>query len=295
MASSNNNYTLPSHLDGDDARLNLQHDVFGLILGNKLLKSPVHKDFAGRVLDIGTGTGVWASEFAAAYPRSSAVGIDLYAPSITPVPENCTFRVLDAETSNWDLELENKFDIIHGRMFLFLLKDPNAMLDRCLNALQPGGTIEFQEMQHPYQTDDLTLAAQDTPTLRFARLHVEAAARCGYDRTVACRLPDALKHVGFHDVKVAHYKVPIGPWMESADMKLAGEKYMQCLRWGMLGFSRKVFTEGLGWTEQQVVEACLEVAYDLGNGKVYAPVIVVTGRKAGAEEYWVNDKNSPSV
>ncbi|KAK3335157.1 sam dependent methyltransferase [Cercophora scortea] len=276
MAS--NDYTLPSHLDGDGARLNLQHEAFRLILDDKLLHTQLPLDFSGRVLDIGTGTGIWAAEFASRYPASAVVGVDLYEPALSPTPSNLQFRVTDVE-KNWDLP-ENAFDIIHGRMFLFLLKDPHAVLKRCFASLKPGGFVEFQEMQHPYQTDE----AEVTPTLRFSRLRVEAAAKCGFDRSVVESLDEALREAGFTDIKISKFRFPIGPWMDEKRMKLVGEKYLQCLRWGMVGLSKVVLIKGLGWKEERVVEACEEVVADLGKGKVYAPIRVAVARKGASGE-----------
>ncbi|KAK3693330.1 sam dependent methyltransferase [Podospora appendiculata] len=273
-----NDYTLPSHLDGDGARLNLQHETFRLILDDKFLHAQLPSDFSGRVLDIGTGTGIWAAEFASMYPASDVVGVDLYEPALSPAPSNLRFRVVDVEKS-WDLP-ENAFDLIHGRMFLFLLKSPQTVLKRCFSSLKPGGVVEFQEMQHPYQTDE----AEVTPTLRFSRLRVEAAAKCGFDRSIVGSLDETLREAGFADVKISTFRFPIGPWMDEKRMKLVGEKYLQCLRWGMVGLSKVVLIKGLGWTEEQVVKACEEVVADLGKGKVYAPIRVAVARKGASEK-----------
>ncbi|KAK3342003.1 sam dependent methyltransferase [Lasiosphaeria hispida] len=280
MSAPTNSYTLPSHLDGDGTRLDLQHEVFRLILDNNLLSTPTPPSFSGHVLDLGTGTGLWASEFATEHPHATVLGIDLFPPSTSPVPANCTFRALDAETA-WDLP-EAAFDLIHTRMFLFLLKDPRAMLQRCLAALKPGGRIECQEIQQPYQTDDADPAAQDTPVLRMARLRVEAAKNCGLDRAVAGRLAGLMDEVGFVQVEVEDKRIPVGPWMDGERMKEAGEKYRQCMRWGMVAFTKTVFMKGFGWTEERVLEACDEAVRDLGNGRVYAPLKVVVGAKAAS-------------
>ncbi|KAK3934346.1 sam dependent methyltransferase [Diplogelasinospora grovesii] len=278
------NSSLPSHQDGDAARLNLQHEAFRLILDDKLLKAHLQEaDGDGAkhfdVLDIGSGTGIWAAEFAAKHANAQVLGIDLFEPSPTisaSAPANCQFRVHDAE-KDWDLPTDT-LDLIHGRMVLFSFRDPYKILRKCFQSLKPGGVVEFQEMWHPYQADDN--ADQQTVTMRFSRKRLEAATKCGYDREFAGKLPAALAEAGFEDVQIFDYKFPIGPWVEGDErMRQVGEKYLQCLTWGMLGFSRTLFMQGLGWTEQQVLDAVNEVVNDLGKGKVYAPIRVAVARK----------------
>ena len=46
----------------EQSRLDLYHHVFGLLLGGKLYTAPL--DHPQRVLDVGTGTGLWAIDFA---------------------------------------------------------------------------------------------------------------------------------------------------------------------------------------------------------------------------------------
>lgn len=50
--------------------LDLQHHVSLLSLDGKLCLAPFNEN--GLVLDIGTGTGIWAIQFARLYPRSKA-------------------------------------------------------------------------------------------------------------------------------------------------------------------------------------------------------------------------------
>ncbi|KAK0719242.1 S-adenosyl-L-methionine-dependent methyltransferase [Lasiosphaeris hirsuta] len=294
MATPTNSYTLPSHLEGDGTRLDLQHEVFRLLLNNNLLSTPTPASFSGQVLDLGTGTGLWAAEFAAEHPHATVLGIDLFPPSTTPVPANCAFRALDAEKdADWDLP-DAAFDLIHTRMFLFLLRDPRAMLRRCLAALRPGGRIECQEIQQPYRTEDGP-EGEDTPVLRMARLRVEAARRCGLDRAVTGRLAGLVEEVGFGEVQVEEKRIPVGPWMEGERMKEAGEKYRQCMRLGMVAFTKTVFMKGLGWTEEQVLEACDEAVRDLGNGRVYAPIKIVVATKPASSSLPAASADSPLV
>ncbi|KAK0638519.1 S-adenosyl-L-methionine-dependent methyltransferase [Cercophora newfieldiana] len=288
-------YTLPSHLEGDDLRLNQQHQVFRLLLTSSsgrspsstttLLKSPIPPSTPTplRVLDLGTGTGIWASEFAAEHPHASVLGIDLFPPSY-PAPPNCTFAVLNAEGSDaeWDAVIPpGTFDLVHTRMFLMTLRNPRDVLRKIFRALRPGGRVEFQEKQDPYRSDDP--AEQDSAILRHSRLRIEAAKKCGLDRTITQKIPGWMGELGFEGVEAEEKRIPIGGWMEEGDeaIKVAGEKWRECIAWGTLGFAKKIFMEGLGWSEEQVLENVKGAVEDLGKVKVYGAIMFVTGKKEG--------------
>jgi methylase of polypeptide subunit release factors len=49
--------------------------MFNLILGGELHIAPLKNP--QRVLDVGTGTGIWALDFAEQYPSAEVIGVDL--------------------------------------------------------------------------------------------------------------------------------------------------------------------------------------------------------------------------
>ena len=53
----------------------MHHEVMRLVAGGDLYKAPVGN--AHRVLDLGTGTGIWAIEYAHDHPESEVIGLDL--------------------------------------------------------------------------------------------------------------------------------------------------------------------------------------------------------------------------
>ena len=57
-------------------RLDLTHQMLRITLGNKIYLSPIG-DKPANILDIGTGTGIWAIEMADAFPSATIVGTDL--------------------------------------------------------------------------------------------------------------------------------------------------------------------------------------------------------------------------
>jgi hypothetical protein len=198
--------------------------------------------------------------------------------------------VLDVESVlAWSAAIpSDTYDLIHSRMCLMTLRNARSAVHRVFSALKPGGIVEFQEKQDPYRTDDPSPEAQDTPLLVHSRQRTEAAKLCGLDRTVAAKIPGWMEEVGFVDVVVVEKRIPIGGWWdrgseeENARLRVAGEKFKECLEWGTLGIARDVFRLGYGWDEEQIRENVKGAVEDLGNGQVYAAIMFITGRKPEA-------------
>jgi ubiquinone/menaquinone biosynthesis C-methylase UbiE len=67
-------------------RLDLHHEMMRLLWNDKLHESPLDKPH--RILDIGTGTGIWAIDMADQYPMAEVIGTDLSPIQPQWVPAN---------------------------------------------------------------------------------------------------------------------------------------------------------------------------------------------------------------
>merc|ERR1712098_644308 len=82
-------YLLPND-EREQDRLDLHHHIFRLTLGGPLIRAPIPPN-PQRVVDLGTGTGIWAIDFADEYPSAVVIGNDLSPIQPTWVPANCKF------------------------------------------------------------------------------------------------------------------------------------------------------------------------------------------------------------
>lgn len=84
------------------------HHIFRMLLDGNLFAAPVHERLSDsnpnarrpRVLDLGTGTGIWAIDVADDYPNAEVVANDLSPIQPPNVPPNLRFEVDDVE-SEW--------------------------------------------------------------------------------------------------------------------------------------------------------------------------------------------------
>lgn len=113
LISSPNPYFLP--VDDDELdRLDLNHYKYTMCQNGELYLAPIENP--QMILDLGTGTGIWAIETADKLPSATVIGTDIAAVQPEWVPPNCAFQIDDAE-DDWTFPAEY-FDFVHNRDFL---------------------------------------------------------------------------------------------------------------------------------------------------------------------------------
>ncbi|KAL8942229.1 MAG: hypothetical protein Q9211_001473 [Gyalolechia sp. 1 TL-2023] len=238
-----------------------QHNIWLVTLDNGLYRAPIPANSTS-VLDVGTGSGIWALDFANRHPNSHVLGIDLspVKPN-SAVPKNCTFRVHNAE-SQWDFGDLGPFDLIHSRMLVMGMRDWRSYFKKCYDHLQPGGWVEAHEVWFPSGSENPSTPA-DSPYLRWSRLVHEGLARGGIDGRAAEDFPKMLGELGFEDIVEDRTPWAVGPWPQDAKARKIGELEAANLYNGLEGMTVGVLTKNLGWAPEDVDEFVAEVKNDI--------------------------------
>jgi SAM-dependent methyltransferase len=104
--------------------LDLFHHIFTLTLNGSLFLAPITSN-PQHVLDLGTGTGIWAIDFADQFPSASVIATDLSPIQPSIVPPNLEFQI-DDFTQPWTFR-PSSFDFIHARSIYGSVADYPAL------------------------------------------------------------------------------------------------------------------------------------------------------------------------
>jgi SAM-dependent methyltransferase len=146
-------YVMPND-EREQERMDMHYHSLRLALNNRHWIAPITSP--RNILDVGTGTGIWAMDVADDYPTTQITGIDLSPIQPTAVPPNLQFLIMDADEP-WD-GYEARFDYIHTRLMNgFSIKSWPHFYAQAFASLEPGGWVENQEFEVVFASDDSSL------------------------------------------------------------------------------------------------------------------------------------------
>ncbi|KAK4156098.1 S-adenosyl-L-methionine-dependent methyltransferase [Chaetomidium leptoderma] len=274
-AMSAGKYLFPND-DAEVERLDMQHHIVKMTLDYRLCLCPKN-DGAKRVLDLGTGTGIWCIDYADAHPGAEVIGVDLSPVQPDLVPPNCSFEVDDLE-KEWTWS--KRFDLITSRMMNGSFADPAAIVEKVYNQLEPGGYFEVHDMAASVGCDDDTLP-EDSDLVTFTRVLREAMEAAGRPMTAAEKWKSWMEEAGFESVVETTYKWPTNSWPRDRKYKTLG-------RWTLINMGQILepavlapLTRVLGWTREEALVLAAKANTVLKDTKVHAywPIHVIYGRK----------------
>ena len=266
--------------DLEKERLEFIHEAITRALGCRLSAAPIEPDGRGSfsVLDIGTGTGTWATEFGDKHENVVVEGWDISPIQPVWVPPNVEFLIQNVEDieEDWD----KKFDFIHVRCMAGSIEDWPRLMRRIFRNLAPGGWVEFQEIANTLYSDDDTIDDNNALVKLFCWLG-GAHEEIGFPLNVAPHLEERAIKAGFCSVGGEEFKLPIGTWPRDEHLKDIGLLVWASLREGLDGLTIKPFREVLGWSESEVEVLKAYVRNTLCRKSVhtYLKLFVVTGQK----------------
>lgn len=191
------------------------HHVWRLILRGELYRAPIPKTLQ-RALDVGTGTGIWAMEFADEFPSTTVKANDLSAIQPSWVPPNLQFEIDDV---NEPWAYRQPFDYIHIRNMSASITSWPKLCAQSLRHLNPGGYIEIQEHAVEMYSEDGEVPPN---TKEWLEKMNDASRTFGKEMNVAKTLKDVVIGAGFENVQEDKYKLPLAPWAKDRRMKEMG-------------------------------------------------------------------------
>ncbi|KAK4168861.1 Demethylmenaquinone methyltransferase [Cladorrhinum sp. PSN259] len=274
-------YHFPNDAPEND-RVNDQYEILKMAMDEHLHLCPFPTDRPPcKILDIATGTGLWAIEMGDEYPEAEVIGTDLSPIQPGFVPPNVRFFVEDS-TEPWLYPPPKpQFDLIHTRITIGCWSDMKTqILTPAFRHLKPGGYMECQEVPGQPFCDDGTMPP-DYPFLRWTQQLYHSAALANRQADVGPQLKRWMEEIGFVDVKEVVYKIPLSGWAKEGRTKSVGMLWQRNLLDGLSGFSLGLFSKFLEKTVEEIEVSLVNVRKSLLDRRIHAyhKLYVVYGRK----------------
>lgn len=273
-----NMYGMPmdeQELDRND----FQHHKWLLLLEGRLFLAPI-RDSVQRILDLGTGTGIWAIDMADKYPSAQVTGVDIAPIQPSWTPPNCIFELDDVE-EDWSFRRET-FDFIYAREFLMAIRDWDRLIKQSFDHLKPGGWLELSATIPDIRSDDDSIP-KNSAYLEAGKIFFEMASKMGTPLEAPRSWKEQAERNGFVDVKEVIYKLPMGPWPKDKRLKEIGAVERMMLLEGFEAYMLRGYIQVLGGDPNTLQVILAQARRELSDPTIHTYVFyhIVYGRKPG--------------
>ena len=253
-------YGLPVD-DPERERMLVQHRKFSLVLEGRQFLSPI-VEYPQKILDLITGTGLWAVDVADQFPTATVTGVDVADIQPRYLPPNCVIEILDVEEP-WRLK-KDSFDFIHMRDPLFVVRDWEKLVNQCFEHLKPGGWCELACTYLAPASDSGRMPDSSEFRLVCEKL-VEASKVFRAPADCPLRFVDQLQQAGFVHVTQREFRIPSCPWPDEERQREIGRLEAANLHTAASSFGLRLFERAFGWTRAEIEVAMVGFRRDSAN------------------------------
>ena len=254
-------------------RNDLQHHKYTVLLDDKLYIAPIPdsvlEEPGSRVLDIGTGTGVWAIDMADRFVNAEVVGSDIAAIQPSFLPVNCTFEIEDAE-DDWPYPAMS-FDFVHGRDLMTAIRDWPTLIAQAYNVLRPGGWVQLASTIPDLHSDDNTVP-HNSAFKEACDVYRAIGEKMGAPATAPRRWSSQMSRIGFTNIRDTVLKIPSGPWAKDKRLRNVGAIERLMLVEGLEAYLLRGWTQTLGRKAEDCSLLCALAKRELYNPKMHSYV-----------------------
>ncbi|KAL4927736.1 uncharacterized protein BDV17DRAFT_265659 [Aspergillus undulatus] len=212
----------------------------------KLIHGPVKDPKV--ILDIGTGAGYWAMEFADTFPNASVYGIDQVCMQSEWVPPNCSFICDDLAQSDWhQARFCQNADLVRVDKIFGDIPFLMSVLKSAYDCCAPGCVVEINDFALRLGNYN-----EQTPCHQFYRDLKEAYRRDNRVLDLANAYQQILEGIGYQQVTRVIREIPLG-----APRDLKQEEVYQAWLAGLETISLRLFCKHLDKSPEQ---ALLDIA-----------------------------------
>uniref|UniRef100_A0A4E9E9Q9 Methyltransferase domain-containing protein n=1 Tax=Gibberella zeae TaxID=5518 RepID=A0A4E9E9Q9_GIBZA len=250
-----------------------------LVLGSKLYLAPLDANQVHRVLDIGTGSGTWAMDFADATPEAEVIGIDISPIQPVFVPPNLQFEI-DDFTKEWTFKANSR-DLIHMRFLGGGVSDWRSLYENAFRVTKPGGWIETHEFDPGFHSQNDSIV-HGSAIAAWGSIFEEGCKKLG---TSFIPIPskvqqEHLEAVGFVDIQSQIIRVPVGRWAKEENMEEIGTYALGSIASDIQGWVN-FMAYTCDWKEDDIREYCVQLRKERATKttQLYYYQQIVWGRK----------------
>lgn len=246
----------------------LQHEIFKLLFDGRLHLAPVVRPKT--VLDIGTGPGIWALEYAQQNPRSAVLGIDIEPVQPPYLVSNCHFQVRDVN-EEWDLN--TTFDFVHVRM-LGDVTDKERLIQTIYDNLNPGGWAEFTEWIVVLESPNNSL--NNTSFYKWNELIRQGLKDLGSSLYYPTQYKPLLLKAGFENVTETKNGAPTNACYPGKKLRKIGNMMTQNWIAILEPLTTPVLMNGLGWSVEDVEKLVASVKREIPDTRYHSYMTLLT-------------------